>query len=334
MLSSEALRLRAFLAQHAPAVKLTGLPDPDPERRILDRDVFALWASAARQLRDPALPLRFASSTRPEDFGVLGFAAMTAPNVREALARAFRFQRLVSDSGRWTLDDDGDLATIRWDRTGPRDLGHRLANETVIAELVSATRALVGELRPRAIWFRHPAPPGAGDAHQRFFGCRVQWEAEQDAWAIATTDLARVPGSSNPALAQYFERELERRAAAFPADTLVDRTRREITADLLSGSPDAASIAHRLDKNERTLRRELAREGTSFRELLDEVRRARALEILASPQSRITEVAFSLGFSETSAFSRAFRRWFGCAPSDRAGVNALRSGLCPPGSTT
>jgi len=94
------------------------------------------------------------------------------------------------------------------------------------------------------------------------------------------------------------------------------RARGAIIDALPDGEPAAPSIAKRLGMSERSLRRALAAEGESFRGLVEAVRKERAALLIGDRRASLAEVAFALGFSELSAFSRAFKRWNGCAPSD------------------
>jgi AraC-like DNA-binding protein len=345
----EALRFAAFAARTWPGLDagalllrlgLVGGEPADPERRVPIEQVFALLAEVTRAVGDPAVPVRFAAARRVEDSGVLGYAAMTAPSARAAFQRVARYQRLISDSGAWRIDDAGPpgghpgrgaRVRVAWVRPGARSLGHRLANETVLAEMVAGARQVLGDVAPVEVGFRHPAPPH-WDAHRRFFAAPIAWGSTEDYLDLPAELLDRRPLAANEALEESFLREAERRLAEEAPVTLVGRVRAEMEAAMVAGSVDARGVARRLGMSERSLRRALAGEGTSFREALDAVRRDRATELLGQGSSSVTDVAFLLGFSEASAFTRAFRRWFGMSPTEgRAVARArLRTEPLPP----
>jgi AraC-like DNA-binding protein len=289
----------------------------EPEVRLSTNTVFAVYEIAMRRIRDDGLPVTIARMFALEDVPILGFAVMTAATSREAIARAIRFGSIVSTSGRWTLEERGDLARLRWHRDGPRTLGHRVANEAAVAEFVHATRQTLGaEVQALATSFRHAAPSDVR-AHRAHFGPRIMWRADVDEVVFPRPMLDAVPRLSNPALSTHFERQAQRLLAQESADApLPTRVRRAVEHALPSGEPAATLIAKQLAMSERTLRRALAAQGSSFRAIVEAARHDRARLLLEDPRASLAEIALSLGFSELSAFSRAFKRWTGRSPSD------------------
>jgi hypothetical protein len=104
-----------------------------PETPVPLVAVFATWEAAMRAVRDPALPIAFARAFALEHYPVLGFATMTAPTGREAVARVVRFGEIVGTSGRWAIEERDDVARLVWSRPGPRTLGHRVANDSAFS---------------------------------------------------------------------------------------------------------------------------------------------------------------------------------------------------------
>lgn len=284
----------------------------DLDRQVPLRAVFEILAELARVVRDPRLPLTLAQGTRIDEMGVVGFAIMTAATGRAALLRTMRFQRLISAAGSWQLTERDGEARLSWQRALPLDLGHRLANEIVFAQIVCYARALLGAFSPIALSFRHPAP-GPSPAHASFFGCPVHFGAERDEVILSSAVLDRVPISANEALAHYFDQLITARASDTGESELRGQVMELVAAQLPDGEPEPSAVAHRLGMALRTLQTRLREQGTTFRALVDEVRRTRAEQLLARGES-VTSAAFALGFSETSAFSRAFRRWHGRSP--------------------
>jgi AraC-like DNA-binding protein len=328
----QALRFAAFAARTWPELDvgavlvrlgLVGDGPTDPERRVPIEQVYALLAEVTRAVGDPAVPVSFAASWRVEIAGVLGYAAMTASSARAALERVARYQRLLSDSGVWRVEGArGGRVRVVWVRPGPHSLGHRVGNEIALAEMVAGARQLLGDVVPAAVGFRHPAPP-CWEAHSRFFAAPITWGAADDYLEIPAELLDRRPIAANSALEHGFVREAERRLAADPA-SVSGRVRAEVEAAMVTGSVDATAVAKRLGMSERSLRRALAGDGTSFRHVLEAARKDRAADLLGRSGTSVTDVAFLLGFSEVSAFTRAFRRWFGVPPTQRRTVADAR----------
>lgn len=287
----------------------------DPERRVPFASLFSVWADCMRALRDPFLPLAAAQRVRLEDYAVLGFATTSAPSFRASLSLLVRYGTLHADGCRWEIDDDRSerAITLRWEREGERTLGHRVANECAIAEVLHATRQILGfTLAPSSVAFRHPAPSSIR-RHEEFFGVRPRFGARWEGIVFQRELLDRAPRQANPALAAWLERQMAGMLATrVEATTFAKRVELLLEQDLASGEPDLGRVA--LALSERTVRRQLAREECSFRGIWESVRRRRAESLLAAGQVTIDEVAFLTGYSETPAFTRAFKRWTGDTP--------------------
>jgi AraC-like DNA-binding protein len=318
--ATEALRFLGWLAAAHPEVDVAAVgakaglaPSVTIADRISIKVVFDLWAEAVRATDDPGLPIAFGAASRLEDMGLFGLSLLNCGRVDQALERAVRFQSLMSDSGSWTIALDGDRVECTWHRAGARDLGHRAANETVLAEHVAFSRQLVTDTyQPLRVCFSHSAPKDTR-AHRAFFRCPIEWDAESDGLWLTIDDYRRELPGANPGLDAHFRSLLE--TTAIPAPTSMgDRVRALIAPELGDGEPSITVLSKRLGTSERTLRRRLAEEGASFRGLVDQVRRERAEALLGAERLSLTEIAFALGFSEGSAFTRAFNRWFGVPP--------------------
>ena len=212
MVAFEALRFLSWVERAYPNVdtaalrRASGLPAAlDGEARIGMEPVYALWGEAAAQTSDPGIGVRFAASSSFEDFGILGLAMMTCTTAREALSRVHRYQHLLSTSGRWEIKERDGVTHVEWHRDGKRTLGHRLANETVLAELVAGCRQLLGTVDPLAVAFRHPSPADTSE-HRLFFRCPLRWSAPSDEVLLPSEILSRSPrGRCRPLLAQCMD---------------------------------------------------------------------------------------------------------------------------------
>ncbi|MEZ5238264.1 MAG: helix-turn-helix domain-containing protein [Microthrixaceae bacterium] len=172
---------------------------------------------------------------------------------------------------------------------------------------------------PLEVSFRHGAP--ADDApHRDYFGCQVRFSAARDALCFGNEVLERRPALADEGLSSYLLAELEQLHWSASERSLVLDVRSAVTDALPDGQPSKSQIARRLGMSERTLHRRLAEHGESFQELATRVRREAAESLLSNPQHSLAEVAFLTGFSDQSAFTRAFGRWTGVTPA------AYRSG--------
>lgn len=289
----------------------------DPERRVPLAAHNELWAHVARALDDPGLPVHMAQQMRIEDFHVMGFAISTSRGTREALDRLCRYNVLFIDGGRWELNPASakGLASLEIVRSSTFSLGERLLLESGVATCLSCFRQCSGnDFAPARVTFRHPAPRDLS-AHQRFFRCPVEFSSQTDGYWFAADLLDATQRTYNPALSAFFARYAEElRRAALETDSTTDRVRDAIARDLASGEPSMAAVAKHLGMSERSLRRHLSDEGTSFRDMVEDVRRRTAETLLREGKVTLPDVAFLLGFSDVSTFTRAFKRWCGVPP--------------------
>lgn len=291
----------------------------DRDARVPLSELFSLWESAMRTIRDPGFPLTVATQYAPGDYEIVGFIAMTSEDVEQGLLQVQRFTRLWIDGARWELsrEPSGDVE-LAYELAGSDRLGGRCSVESGLAELVHAARAVtMSDLAPREVRIAHRAPDDAGVAHVRFFSSKVVWGAPRSAIVFRAEDLRRRLVKADPALRGFLVEQAEARLEAIAGDeTWRGRVRREIESLLPSGEPSLADVATRLGSSERTVRRRLDEESTGFRDLVDEVRRERALRLIDDERLTLTDVALLLGFSEPSPLHRAFRRWTGMTPAE------------------
>ncbi|WP_437956187.1 AraC family transcriptional regulator [Sorangium sp. So ce119] len=307
-------------ADRAALLEAAGLPAAaldDPDARAPLAAFYALLEGAVAAVRDPHLGLDFAGRFQPEQLDALGFLAMSSPNLGEALGRMLRYQQLWSEGERYTLELRGGRAHLGFTPFGPDRPAHgQVAEMFAFDVLVNGGRMSGAPIEAVAVSFRHAA---AGDPEEkaRRLGAPVRFEAPQTELVLPAEALARPLPQANDALAAFLERQVGALAARLPGaapsgQALADRVR-ALLAERLREGADLGALAARLRMSPRTLQRRLGDEGTSLHALLDEVRRGRAAALLEAGMA-IGEVAYLLGYSEPSAFHRAFRRWTGETP--------------------
>lgn len=283
----------------------------DEHARLPIARVFDAWDLAMRAVRDPALPIHVGRLTTVRRLGLLGYALYTSPTLRDALHALARYHDLINDSGRWSIAEAPSGATIRWARDdADLSLGARAANEQVLASFAAVLReGAAPDARVLEVRLRSPKPART-TAHDDHFAAPITWGASEWAVLLAPGDLEAPVRGSDALLSEYFQTkiagEVVRRGTASEVASVVATL-------LASGIPSLATIAARLGTSERTLRRRLADEDTSFDAVVRDVQLDRSRGLLEAGE-RVREVAFATGFSDASAFSRAYRRWTGEPP--------------------
>ena len=289
----------------------------DPDARVPASTLNELWALIMRELSDAGFPIRVAAAAGCEDWGLMGFVIMTADRGRECMRRAERFFALLTDTTGWRTFDDGEQVQVRLERSCPRTLAVRAQVETAVASYYKSARDCCGaDIQALQIAFSHAAPADTS-AHREFFGVMPTFNAGWDGLRLPAAPLERAPRYANTKMSAFLMGQAEARLASLtPDDSFLAEVRSAIECELVSGEPTTTAVAKRLGKSERSLRRQLAASGSSFRELIEGVRGESAEKLLRNAGASITEIAFALGFSDSSAFTRAFRRWRGMSPSD------------------
>ena len=289
----------------------------DPKLTVSDTDYYDLFAHVARN--DPVgvdLPLRVGATMRCEDYGAFGLAWKSAPNLRGSCERADRYARVLTSVATYQVRETEPGVMMHLHRDGDRaSLGLRLSNEATIASIVAISQEVsTMRFRASAIYFKH-ASPAATAAHENHFDCPVHFDTEMDA-LLVSHELMRTPNQlGDPAIVKFFDAHLEEEVSRIDDDASLERrVRRQVSQALSEGVPTLSQIARRVGMSARTLQRRLSDRGYTFQTVVDESRRKLAERLLTETGYPLAEVAFLTGFSEQSAFHRAFKRWAGQTP--------------------
>jgi AraC-like DNA-binding protein len=292
----------------------------DPDARIPLTTETALWDEAARRSDDEAFGLHAALGLVPGVLDVLDYVFRTAPTLRASLERVVRYNRLLHDVAVFTLLDRDGVTRIEHALARPGLAQSRHAAEFTLASIVVVgAQMLGGPLAPRAVELRHAAPASLAE-HRRLFGVTPAFDRPVNAIELDGELLGRVLPAADPVLSRVVVRHAEALLAArpAPAEGTGNRVRRFLAAALGDGEGEAtlAAAADRLRMSERSLQRRLTDEGLTFDALLEDLRKELALRYLSDRKVAIAQVAYLLGYSEPSAFHRAFKRWTGKTPSE------------------
>jgi AraC-like DNA-binding protein len=319
--TSVAVRLcRPLLAFGQPALQVlerhgVGPSDLDvTEGRVDYMVLIELLEVAHAALGSPTSGL-LAAQLDGRTLDVLEYIGRSSLTGLEALEVVARYQRLLHDACRMRVD--------RGDRTVVVHLGCKEGVpypppvvEFFAASLVFGLHRLGVPIGGIEVAFAHAAPRTA-DAYGPTLRATVRFDAADARVTVPRHELEQPLPGSDPALCAVLERHVERMLGRLPRANLVtERVRHRLAAELRGGEPTIERAAVALKMSPRTLRRRLTDEKTTFQDLLDELRHHLALAYLDEPNLGTEQIAFLLGFSEASAFRRAFRRWTGTTVPD------------------
>lgn len=291
-------------------------------REMVEADAYYAMIERATDVEDHGLPFRYAETLRVDDLGAFGLAIKTANDIRDALGRLARYILVASDTLEYELRASTLGATVTMARPHHRR-GAQLANECALAAVLSVLRQIGGpRVAPVEVTFRHATPTSTAE-HWAFFGCPVRFESTTNSLVFDEQTLDTRSRLADEGLSAYLIAELNDRRHSELEPSVAERVHRVVVDSLPDGQVTRADVARRLGMSERTLHRRLADEGVSFREINQRARRDVAESLLSDGRNSLVEVAFLTGFSDQSAFQRAFKTWTGETPlSYRRAVQA------------
>lgn len=283
--------------------------------RLPQRATRRLWDLAVAATGDAAIGLKVGRRFQPEGLHALGYAWMSSRTLADALRRFARYSRVlvnVPATVEVTTSDAGcQLSAVFPD---PAQQPHEAGiDATLVALLTLGAKAAGHPVKPRAVFVQHRCRMEP-ETYAAAFGVPVEFGAASNGIRLDSATASAVLPTDNPDVAAAVDQVAERYVANLqpqPVATLVRNLLREL---LPTGEVGQATVASRLNCSLSTLQRQLQAEGLNYRAVLDETRRSLAEAYLRDARFSQAEIAFLLGFSDQSNFSRAYRRWTGRSP--------------------
>lgn len=285
-------------------------------RYPLDK-IAVLWSTMEEVIDDPCFGLLAAKRWHPTNFGVLGYALLMSTCLRSTLERLIRFNQIISDANFAVMYEDKDRNALVFDLTNSDEAEYSTAREdAALAWIYSVLEVNYQKpLTPLSIHLRHGRPKECSNQYTELFRVDVQFDAPVSRIELLMEDADKFLPSGNEEMLAMKEQVMSQYLAARRDDTLVDKVRKIIIEHLPSGDATVEKAASELFFSTRKLQRLLREDGTTFISLLNETRESIAKEYVKNKNMELAEIAFLLGFSEQSTFSRSFKRWTGESPT-------------------
>ena len=294
----------------------------EPELKVSADAVRRLLEASARRSRTECFGLLMAEKRRLAHLGPLGLLMREQPTMHHALQALLRYTNRVNQAVFVNIDDEGEIVVLRAEVIVGASGAIRQATELALGVAFLALREVLGEaFKPLRVCLAHD-PPRDRTVHRRVFGDIVEFGQDLNGIVCSRRDLSIANADADPVMARYAREMVE---SSFGARSLVtDNVRELVLAQLAAGECGIDLAARQVGVSRRTLHRQLAREGRTFSQILDDVRRELASRYVADKHRSLAEVSELLGFAAPSGFSRWYRRQFN-APASTAGMRARAS---------
>ncbi|WP_370980138.1 AraC family transcriptional regulator ligand-binding domain-containing protein [Agaribacterium sp. ZY112] len=276
-----------------------------------------LWQRSLELTEDPLFGIKVGERWSPTTFHALGFAWLASSHLYDAFQRFSRYSRLLNDALEIQVyKDSGDYRfSFGWIDASQRCDVHYLAGEASMMACLKMCRMLLGdEFTPIEVNTRLKRSEATSELENRF-ATTVHCNAEQSNWLISHFDMHKSLASGNEELAMMNENVALKYLSTLDKTQVLPALQHALLEALPSGEVSEHHIAEKLHMSSRTLQRKLEAEQLTFSSVLNELRKSMSRHYIENSHLSLTEITYLLGFSEQASFTRAFKRWYGQAPS-------------------
>ena len=292
----------------------------DMDKHILVNDFYTAWHKAIKITNNPILGLESGICFHPGNLGVIGWAMLNCRTTGDALRLFFRYQQMGDTNLKVTLDESGDDAVITIENlhydcefsrpwvealtSGYMGVFHQLTNNKYIAAS-----------NYKSVSFNHK-PACSIDDYKKILNCPISFSQKKTQIVINKQALnLNVHMADGHALSALVDKIPDTGLKSGENDILYN-LKNYLSVAMINGLPSLDEAACYLNISPSTLKRKLANEGSSFRDLAQSLRLNLSIRLLRLGAIPLTQIAYEIGFSSSTAFSRAFKEWTGMSPSE------------------
>lgn len=286
----------------------------NPEARVKFKLVMELWEKASEMIKDPCFGLTAAEYWHPSYMNALGYAWLSSRTLREALDRLVLYLRIVTEGTEIKIDNGPEDIVV--ELIIKHDAHPPAFADANLAILMHMCRANYGKkLKPVVVNLIHDASK-CYEKYEMYFRSKIVFNSNKNSITLFREDVDKSLSTSSPYLAEVNDQIIIKYIEKLDEENITNRVKATILDILTSGGVTDEKVSKLLYMGVRTLQRRLKKEGTTFQSVLNETRKELAKKYIRDPSIRLEEIAFLLGFSEYSVFSKAFKRWTGSSPRD------------------
>lgn len=295
----------------------------DPEafsrdnERIPAEKLSQIFQFAMQESGDPDLALHIGESVPYQSLGLLGYLLINAGTVGEMLEKFNRYQKIIGERLKFHFEDDGKQYRIALQIQGnPVIPVPRFHAEVHLSAIINIINQIAGKnLQPDRACFWHEKPTGV-EGYRKLFGNHLTFEAQESAIYLSKSGLEVPLQFSNPAMLKYFEAQANRVLEDIEEKSVYSNVKQVILQYLGEEAVDIEFVAHKLGVSIRVLQKRLKEEKRTFRDALNQVRSQLATHYIRHTDMDMGSIALFLGYSEASAFLRAYKKQTGKRPGE------------------
>ena len=274
-----------------------------------------LLEEAARATNDETFGLHFGERFNPKNIGPLIYVVLNSPTIAAGIENGGRYLKIHNEAAKLSIKIAGEHVYIQHVLVDMGLASTRQQEECSMVVSLQTIRLMAGsDWKPQEVRFAHESPSQTAE-HLRIFGAPVLFGCATNALVVAREFLERQVPAADPRLFRILKRYVDHVVKEMPReDSLLAAVRKVIGETIRDGDLNFGRVAKNMRLSPRTLQRRLKEQGMGFKNLVDDTRRRFAINYMKDRNHSLTQIAFLLGYSEVSAFNRAFKRWTDSTP--------------------
>lgn len=281
---------------------------------------YSIWRetllSLEQRLQQPALGLEIAAHVKPQHIGIIAYIAMSCDTLGQAMQRYHELHRLIFDGGPLEVETLDSYVAIRWAKL-PLNMSILITDEIAIGLMIAFLKYALtsADVHLHEVHFCHPAPQNI-HIYEQYFRCKVRFNQQHSQIILPTQELSRPFKNTDHTLQQLLLQQAESLMKQLPnlhTHAALD-IQQTILTGLHMGDFQIEAIAARMNLSVRQLQRQLQQRQTTFQQLVQDIRHLMSKQYLTETELSLQDIALLLGYSEQSAFQRAFKQWTGMTP--------------------
>lgn len=285
----------------------------DPDYRVSHEKLLHMWEVAGEVSKDPDFSLHLGTEVPTTPLNAAGHSIMTSKNIREMLKGLKKYIAVFSDKGRCDVSEDENTARVIVDLSGGL-VSNRQHSDFWVVYFWRTLGVNVGWSLPLCeVGFRHERPEDTS-IYETIFNCELKFNQKENYFSFPRVYLDYRSIGADPTMHQVHEAQAVKQLHALTETGILHKVKKAVFESLPAKNIELKDVAELLNLTPRTVQRNLAREGATFKKLVDEARKDYTLAEVRDTDFSISEIAYRLGYKDLSSFYRAFKRWTGTTP--------------------